>query len=250
MDAEHQPTKKLFDAILTFQRLEREDSSSLAQKMRDLSVSQPIPRDAGSPAQPVYDQQITLGAFRLQLRIQEAILRDAFTLASRRDAVLSPPTLLGGRLETHSRAFLHDCKNLVARASDAKLPRLVIATSLSYARVAQLETWYLRRTAGAGTSSNTETKTPDSRDHGEHETCLETARRLLEEALALCDTFEGGKDFREEVRETMRLFEGPRYEMVTPREVAAIKSAMVSGRGGIATHSGHWYTCQNGHPVS
>jgi hypothetical protein len=40
------------------------------------------------------------------------------------------------------------------------------------------------------------------------------------------------------------------YEKVTADELAAIKAAMVGGPGGIATHSGHWYNCQNGHPVS
>lgn len=37
---------------------------------------------------------------------------------------------------------------------------------------------------------------------------------------------------------------------VTAEELAAIKQAMVSGHGGIATHSGHWYKCENGHPSS
>jgi hypothetical protein len=36
------------------------------------------------------------------------------------------------------------------------------------------------------------------------------------------------------------------YEQATPEEVAAAKRAMVSGAGGIATHSGHWYNCSNG----
>ncbi|KAL4954401.1 hypothetical protein BDW69DRAFT_183532 [Aspergillus filifer] len=26
--------------------------------------------------------------------------------------------------------------------------------------------------------------------------------------------------------------------------------AMVSGRVGMATHSGHWYNCENGHPFA
>ncbi|KAH9907356.1 hypothetical protein F4778DRAFT_768940 [Xylariomycetidae sp. FL2044] len=55
---------------------------------------------------------------------------------------------------------------------------------------------------------------------------------------------------RESVQVTMRLYEGPRYEVVTPEELAAIKTAMVSGAGGIATHSGHWYNCANGHPFA
>jgi hypothetical protein len=45
------------------------------------------------------------------------------------------------------------------------------------------------------------------------------------------------------------LLQKERYEVVTPEELAAIKQAMVSGPAGIATHSGHWYNCVNGHPV-
>ncbi|KAJ5186321.1 hypothetical protein N7449_011085 [Penicillium cf. viridicatum] len=48
----------------------------------------------------------------------------------------------------------------------------------------------------------------------------------------------------------VRLYEGPRYETVTLEELQSIKTAMVSGRGGIATHSGHWYNCVNGHPFA
>ncbi|KAJ5520817.1 hypothetical protein N7463_001270 [Penicillium fimorum] len=48
----------------------------------------------------------------------------------------------------------------------------------------------------------------------------------------------------------IRLYEGPRYETVTLEELQSIKTAMVSGRGGIASHSGHWYNCVNGHPFA
>jgi len=43
---------------------------------------------------------------------------------------------------------------------------------------------------------------------------------------------------------------GQWYEKVTDEELAAIKLAMVSGPRGIATHSGHWYNCVNGHPFA
>jgi hypothetical protein len=48
----------------------------------------------------------------------------------------------------------------------------------------------------------------------------------------------------------MKLLGREWYEVVTPEELAVIKAAMVSGPRGIATHSGHWYNCANGHPVS
>lgn len=67
----------------------------------------------------------------------------------------------------------------------------------------------------------------------------------------MCSQLQGSQTsaLREAVEVTMRLHEGPRYEEVTPEELAAIKTAMVSGNRGIATHSGHWYNCENGHPV-
>ncbi|KAK3941867.1 hypothetical protein QBC46DRAFT_381642 [Diplogelasinospora grovesii] len=39
MDAEHQPTKKLFDAVMTFRRLEREHVSSLEQNLQGLNLT-------------------------------------------------------------------------------------------------------------------------------------------------------------------------------------------------------------------
>jgi hypothetical protein len=51
------------------------------------------------------------------------------------------------------------------------------------------------------------------------------------------------------VEEAIKLLRGEWYSEVTADELALIKQAMVSGSGGIATHSGRWYQCQNGHPV-
>ena len=247
MDTEQQPTKKLFDAVTTFQRLAREAASPLEQRLETLNTSQPSPAVQSHPP-PVYDQQITLGAHRLQLRIQEAVLRDTFTLLSKRNAPLVPSLIPGGPLEKRTTRFLGQCTDLITKATEAKLPRLTIPAILSYARIAQLEAWYRRTTnhtnttTDAGTSNGTNPTPPMSN--------TETARHLLDSALALCDTLPDETDLRAEVEETMRLYSGPRYETVTPEEIAAIKSAMVNGAGGIATHSGHWYRCANGHPVS
>jgi hypothetical protein len=247
MDSEHQPTKKLFDAVTTFQRLDREAASALEKRLEDLNISQPSAAAQSHPP-PVYDQQITLGAHRLQLRIQEAVLRDTFTILSKRNAPFVPSLIPGGPPEKRTTRFLGQCTDLITKATEAKLPRLTIPATLSYARIAQLEAWYRRTTNNtnspidAGTSNGTMDPAPMS--------STETARHLLDSALALCDTLPDETDLRAEVEETMRLYSGPRYETVTPEEIAAIKSAMVDGAGGIATHSGHWYRCANGHPVS
>lgn len=66
----------------------------------------------------------------------------------------------------------------------------------------------------------------------------------------ICDELGNCEELREKIEKMNRLSEGPRYEEVTPEELAYIKIAMVGGRGGMATNSGHWYNCINGHPVS
>lgn len=250
MEAEHQPTKKLFDAVVISQRREREQLT-LEQGVQQLSVSQ---RTANLPAEfkPVYDQQVTLGAYRLQLHLQEIHLHRLLPSASRRGG-----SLVNRLVAPELTRFRQDCLELISEATKAHLPRLVIPTCVSYAKIVQLTGWYSRTietTDRAATNAITPTvggstsRSVENKGKGEEDT-TETARQLLADALALCDSFPGGADYRAEVEETMRLFEGPRYETVTPEEIVAIKSAMVSGRGGFATHSGHWYTCRNGHPV-
>ncbi|SPQ24370.1 6dcb3be8-b1ad-4d1b-a7d1-e20cabd9a2fd [Thermothielavioides terrestris] len=267
MDTEHQPTKKLLDAIKTFQRLARE-RTSLDQNLQALNLSGANNTSVAGSAilQPVYDQQITLGAHRLELRIWEAVLRDSFTLLSKRSGPLVTPDIPGGPLDQQSASFLKQCKVLIYRATEAKLPRLVIQTALSFARIAQLDGWYRRATSTAaaaaaavanptapppanppakqaGNSSSSGSSSDEPAD------TTDTARKLLAAALDLCASLPGsdGEAYRAEMEETMRLFDGPRYETVSPEEIAAIKSAMVAGPAGMATHAGHWYTCRNGH---
>jgi hypothetical protein len=80
---------------------------------------------------------------------------------------------------------------------------------------------------------------------------IQGARELLQGAKVLCDTgFQNAGPLRKIVRNLQKLLSKEWYEPVSAEELAGIKAAMVNGRGGIATHSGHWYNCRNGHPVS
>ncbi len=62
--------------------------------------------------------------------------------------------------------------------------------------------------------------------------------------------FENADELLKAVEESIKLLRKEWYEDVTAEEIAAIKVAMVSEPGGIATHCGHWYNCANGYPVS
>jgi hypothetical protein len=103
------------------------------------------------------------------------------------------------------------------------------------------------------------------------------AKRILVDANELCQQkFQNADVLGNAMEEALRLLGKEWYEEVTHEEVAAIKvsngltrfgnnstllytrnkqtdlisqAAMVSGSRGIATHSGHWWNCMNGHPV-
>ncbi|KAH6893145.1 hypothetical protein B0T10DRAFT_436979, partial [Thelonectria olida] len=242
MNAEHQPTKKLMDAIALSREQSGDETLSVSRKLERLKISTPEP-----------DNQITLGARLIQIRAKEVILKDKFSLLGSEGIhgrlARSIPDL---QPRESVRALLKDCQALITQAKGARLSRIVIAASLTFARMAQLDAWYHRSHPGLATA--TVIGLGRSKDTGleSAEDAIATARDLLANALDRCSELGGplGEELRESVEEMARLFEGPRYEEVTPAELASIKSAMVSGRGGIATNSGHWYNCINGHPFA
>ncbi len=74
---------------------------------------------------------------------------------------------------------------------------------------------------------------------------------MLEKAREMCaQGFENADNLLRAVEELIKMLRKEWYEEVNAEEIAAIKAAMVRGSEGIATHSGHWYNCANGHPVS
>jgi hypothetical protein len=80
---------------------------------------------------------------------------------------------------------------------------------------------------------------------------MNIAKAMLEKATEMCaQGFENADKLLKAVEESVKLLRKEWYEDVTAEEIATIKAAMVSGPGGIDTHSGHWYNCMNGHPVS
>ncbi|KAI7759298.1 hypothetical protein LZL87_008675 [Fusarium oxysporum] len=175
---------------------------------------------------------------------------DPFSLAVQMEAMkLSPPEpdtqiILGAKLLTikseevqfqDSIALLQIC-----RAKKANLPRTIASASLCYAKVSQLATWC------AQTKDGTIAPTPGDESVNKY---VDRAKKFLEDALLQCGDLANSEELKERLEEMSRLFE-PQYHAVTPEELASIKSAMVSGRGGLATHSGHWYNCVNGHPFA
>ncbi|MBE3048131.1 hypothetical protein IMZ48_37625, partial [Candidatus Bathyarchaeota archaeon] len=219
MDTEHQPAKQLHDAIITRRRAD--DLPSLTASMQDLEVS-PGSHSPGSVS--ALDKQVTLKARLLQLKVHETIFRDTSGLGKEH-----------GKPAPGQKAmvqFLQGCADLCDRATDASLPRVSIAATLLYASVFHLQAY----------NSDAKPLAPVWD--------LDTVRDRLTHAGSLCDGLSESEGLHVAIDATVRLLAGPRYDEVTPEELKAIKAAMVSGSGGISTHSGHWYNCANGHPVS
>jgi len=79
----------------------------------------------------------------------------------------------------------------------------------------------------------------------------EMAKKLSENAREVCkQPFQNTKSLHAAVEESICLTKKKWYVEITAEEIKAIKAAMLSGSQSIATHSGHWYNCENGHPVS
>lgn len=222
MGAEQQPSRKLFDAIVA-----AKTKACLDTQLADLSLQDQLPRP-GAP-----DHTSVYGGEFLHLRIQEIIIQDHIQLLSKIDADIVQP---GQDLASTIKAFQEKCDAFITRATDQNLPRFAVTASIAYARVFRGAQAVIRKLPLNEAAIN--------------EASAEKARTLLKKAELMCQaSFHGAKELMVDVSKMVKLLRSPWYEAVTPDELAAIKAAMLGGRDGIATHSGHWYQCQNGHPV-
>lgn len=187
----------------------------------------------------ILDQRITMGARTMQVRINCLILSDNLYILS--DAKTKcggiPPdvTVLGKPLIAFAESCFRTCAAIIAECWDGVLPKIAVEASLYYARIAR-----------QFQSSGILDESIRSMAQGHHE----KAKALLDQASTLCKKgFRGADAYSAAVDESMKSLRKEWYEVVTYEEIEAIKAAMVSGPNGIATHSGHWYNCVNGHPV-
>ncbi|KAK7987144.1 hypothetical protein PG988_002132 [Apiospora saccharicola] len=243
---EQQPAKKLADAIVHSRKLRKSkmqtSSSSLDEDMAQLNLE-----DKEMPA-PVFNQQITLGARMTQLRIDAVMLCDQLRLigANLAGGIVWPQ----GREPRHAaRLFLKASETFIDDCQASRLPRLAVQACIAFARVVGYLGSSLHRESdptGAAEGKGEQAKATDAECALNDN--VKRTRRRLDDAARMCEAgFEGASELLVVVKSLQRRFERERYEVVTADELAAIKAAMVSGRGGIATHSGHWYKCQNGH---
>ncbi len=134
-------------------------------------------------------------------------------------------------------SFFKSCKAFIAECKAEKLPRYDVEVRLYFGNIARLN-----RSLGSNVASDANRKAIEHVNH---------AKELLNEAEKMCQSsFSNADGLRKAVEQTLQQLGKEWYEEVSKDELAAIKAAMLSGPRGMATHSGHWYNCENGHPFA
>jgi hypothetical protein len=222
----HQPAQKLHDATVYAAR-----HRPTNELMANLSLIDNVP---GAPR----DRRVTYRARIAQIRVEHIVLRDKFSIVQALKAATSTASVKipGGNPSQLAKLFFQTCKKFIDECSAENLPKLGVEASLYYAGITRPYDSYCRSTKV---------------DIDKASEYTNIARVMLERATEMCTQgFENADKLLKAVEESIKLLRKEWYEEVTAEEIAAIKNAMVSGPRGIATHSGHWFNCVNGHPVS
>jgi hypothetical protein len=228
--AQHQPGNKLHDAI-THSACQ---TASMDIVMANLSLDAPT-----ASSKPHLDLRISLGGRLLELKVVCLTLEYKFGLTRITQEKLPKSfpqvKISGGPLGYQVFQAMSLCMKLITDCIKGNLPKLAVETILYYARIAQV----------FGSSGIAQ-----DGDRTKAVECRDTAKTLLDQAKQLCnDAFRDRDTLLQAVEKYRKLLDKEFYEEVLVEELKAIKQAMVTGRGGISTHSGHWYNCANGHPV-
>ena len=217
----NQPARKLHDATVKAARA----TESIDDHMKQLSIRPPveIPRD----------RRIILGGRATEMKFLFTILADQLETAQALQAKSASTAIkIPGEINS---SFFKACQSFITDCNAENLPKLNVEARLYFARAARLLQSYASFNQTAGTKATE---------------YAATAREYLEEAKELCaQPFQNSETLLGAVDESLKSLRKEWYEPVSDAEIEAVKRAMVSGSSGIATHSGHWYNCQNGHPV-
>lgn len=226
VEDKHQPAKKLHDATVNAAR-----KRPMEQLMADLDVTGSVPAVQR-------DRRITFGSRVAQLQAECITIVDTLTIAK---VLKGLPFGVNLKLPGVSPAdrvnpFFEACGVFIKDCAEESLPKMGVEATLFYAKVARSNVSYSRSTEN------------DVARAAEH---VNTAKELLGKAKEDCTRpFQNADALGNAVENMLKLLGKEWYEEVTAEELAEIKQAMVSGYGGLATHSGHWYNCVGGHPVS
>lgn len=223
----HQPAQKLYEATVHAATVNR--SKSLDEMLALLDIHETIPLVER-------DRRVVLGGRILQIRTESMMIEDKFRIKQKIKDDEANTSLPGGSPGKLTVPFLTSCDAFISESTAANIPKLAVEATIYFATISRLY-----QSSGLAQES----------DKAKAAAYVDRAKVLLEAAIESCkNPFQNADDLCKAVEQSIELLRRPWYEEVTPEELAAIRAAMVSGPRGIATHSGHWYNCVNGHPFA
>ncbi|KNG48654.1 nf-x1 finger and helicase domain protein [Stemphylium lycopersici] len=231
MADKNQPATKLHEAMVYAINMNSSINDALSKLSLDASAAS---------AKRNRDQRVTFGFRSIKSKVRCLVLEDKYEVACAVQAKYptTKPKLVfpGGEPLTESVFFLNQCAQLIRECTDESLPKFAVEATLYFSRITGLIS-----SSGLYKDANPDTVMQ----------YREVARWFLKKAAELCQQpFQGAKELAQAVEHSDRLLGKAFYQEVSREELEAIKQAMVSGSGGIATHSGHWYECERGHPFA
>ena len=227
----HQPAQKLHDATVHAARKAAAATATVDVLIANMTITDAV------PVLP-RDRRVTMGGRMVQIKTEFFILDDKFIVAQalKSTSTKSSIKIPGGAPGLLAMPFFQSCKNFIDEFQVENLPKLAVEVSLFYASIARSFESFCHSS---------------KMNLDKAATHIAMAKQLLEEAREVCkQPFQNAESLRNAVEESLRLMKKRWYEEVTAEEINVIKAAMVSGSQGIASHSGYWYNCENGHPVS
>ncbi|KAK2766019.1 hypothetical protein FQN54_007534 [Arachnomyces sp. PD_36] len=230
VDDKNHPVRKLHDATVKANRAKR----SLEDRMQQLTT-EPLDETL------CCDRLVIVGGQMARVRVHQIYLQAILGIARGLDVKKNDSEareVLDACKYTVKRAsiFFKKCEQIVQVCSQDRFPKNSVEARLYYGRV--VASFQSNKYAFSILRAN-------QIDH------FERAKEHLKEAETLCELpFKNADSLKIAVQETLKILDRDRYEAVTAAELQAIKDAMVSGQDGMATHSGHWYNCENGHPFA
>ncbi|EZF12030.1 hypothetical protein H112_06949 [Trichophyton rubrum D6] len=226
-----QPAQKLHEATVHAVRRAAMSKVPPDTLLTSLRISDAEPAPTASRG-----SQVTMGGQMALIKTHFLIVDDAFVLSKTLRSKNTLIKLPGQTPDKLATLFFQTCKKFIAECETQNLPKLAVEGTLLFASIARSFEAHCRSTK---TNIDAATK------------IVETAEELLEKALKTCQRpFHNAEGLRTLVEQSIRSMKTEWYEEITSDEKEAIKAAMLSGPKGIATHSGHWYNCSNGHPFA
>jgi len=221
----HQPAQKLHNATVHVVR--HRPTNELIANLSLIDAVPAVPRD----------RRVTFRARMVQIRVEHIVLKDRFSIIQALKSANSKASIKisGGDPGQLAKPFFQTCQEFIKECCAENLPKLGVEASLYYAGIVRPYESYCRATKVDVDKASEQ---------------INIAKAMLEKAREMCaQGFENADNLLSAVEESIRMLQKEWYEEVNAEKIAAIKAAMVSGSEGIATHSGHWYNCANGHPV-